>query len=117
MARIPETHCRGTDLSNIVYKSFPWQPASNTNPTTAYFVPLVLSDPVLFHATLQLTSMRLEDTPVDKSQVQSNKLTLECIRLLRDRVEKSDVAVGVSDTTISAVATLASIEVCDDCTS
>ncbi|KAG0652982.1 hypothetical protein D0Z07_0117 [Hyphodiscus hymeniophilus] len=35
----------------------------------------------------------------------------ECIRLLRDRVEKSDLTDGVSDSTISAVATLAAIEV------
>lgn len=66
---------------------------------------------MLFHATLQLTALRLESIRIHRPRFNSSQLTAECIRLLRDRVEKSDLTEGVSDTTISAVATLAAIEV------
>jgi len=99
------------DLKTAVYRCFPWQPPSETNPTTNYYVPLVWSDPVLFHATLHLTALRLENIQIHRPKFNSGQLTAECIRLLRNRVEKSNLAEGVSDTTISAVATLAAIEV------
>lgn len=48
------------DLKTAVYTSFSWQPASVTNPTTKYYVPLVWTDPILLHATLQLTLVRFQ---------------------------------------------------------
>jgi hypothetical protein len=96
-----------------VYKTFPWQPPSQTNPTTTYYVPLVWSDPVLFHATLQLTALRFESLKCQVRKLNYNQLAAESIRLLRARIEQSDLAEGVSDATISAVATLAAIEVSD----
>jgi len=99
------------DLQSAVYETFPWQPASETNPTTKFLVPLVFSDTVLFHATLQLSSMRLRKTQSLRFDEHANLLPVECIRLLRDRIEKSSTAIGVSDATISAVAALAGIEV------
>ena len=66
---------------------------------------------MLFHATLQLTALRLESIRIHRPRLNSSQLTAEYIRLLRDRVEKSDFAEGVLDTTISAVATLVVIEV------
>ncbi|KAF8857734.1 hypothetical protein BDZ45DRAFT_744066 [Acephala macrosclerotiorum] len=85
------------DLKTAVFAGFTWQPASETNPTTNFYVPLILSDVVLQRLTVNFAH-----------------ISAECIRLLRDRVENeaSRVALGVSDQTISTVATLAAIEVC-----
>jgi len=48
-----------------------------------------------------------------RSGVSANHLAAETIRLLRERIEMSNNESGVSDSTISAVATLAGIEVND----
>jgi hypothetical protein len=77
---------------------------------TAFFVPLVWRDEVLFHATLHLSAMRVESDVLRNCGVNIALLSAECIRLLRDRVEKSG-GNGLSDETISAVATLAAVEV------
>jgi hypothetical protein len=67
---------------------------------------------VLFHATLQFSAMRMENEAVRNCGVNKALLSAECIRLLRDRVESSDVeGGGLKDETISAVATLAAVEV------
>jgi len=102
-----------TDLGAVVYKCFPWQPASETNPTTAFFVPLVWRDEVLFHAMLQFSAVRMESEIIRKCGINTTLLSAECIRLLRDRVENSDLegGSGLKDETISAVATLAAVEV------
>jgi hypothetical protein len=94
-----------------VYTCFPWQPASETNPITTYYVPLVWNDIVLFHATLQLSAMRLQSHQAKIAGLNPHQLSAECIRLLRDRVENEELQLGISDQTISAVATLAAIEV------
>lgn len=80
---------------------------------TTYYVPLVWSDPVLFHATLQLTALRVESMKSHDQKSNYNQLAAESIRLLRTRIEQPDLVERVSDTTISAVATLAAIEVSD----
>lgn len=59
---------------------------------------------------LQLSALRLPPQNFQKAGVSLAFLGAECIRLLRDRVESGDA--GVTDETISAVATLAGIEVC-----
>ncbi|KAJ5054216.1 uncharacterized protein L3040_000497 [Drepanopeziza brunnea f. sp. 'multigermtubi'] len=100
-----------TDLQTSCYKGFPWQPASSTNPTATYYVPLVLKDPVLFHATLNLSVMRCKQKAEQWLGVNSQHLQAECIRLLRERVESdASGSKGVSDETISAVAALAASE-------
>lgn len=116
----PESRVQGVDvlmkyyLKTAVYKVFPWNPALENNPTTTYYVPLVWNDQVLFHATLQLSAMRLSKHRISQNvKLDSDtkmQLETECIRLLRDRVENQDLGKGVSDQTISAVATLAAIE-------
>ncbi|KAE9381979.1 hypothetical protein N431DRAFT_393715 [Stipitochalara longipes BDJ] len=112
----PETRVPGINvllkhyLGTAVYKSFPWQPASDTNPTTAFFVPLVWRDEVLFHATLQFSAARMDSEIVKNCGVNTALLSAECIRLLRDRVENSEEGGGLKDETISAVATLAAVE-------
>ncbi|KAE8449810.1 hypothetical protein EG329_007286 [Mollisiaceae sp. DMI_Dod_QoI] len=115
------------NLKTAIYTSFPWQPPSPTNPTTTFYLPLIFSDVVLFHATLQLSAWRLESRQQQAQQPAQNQrpgakqggifaqLAAECIRLLRERVENEDAAgggmgTGTSDQTISAVATLAAIE-------
>ncbi|TVY52381.1 Sterol uptake control protein 2 [Lachnellula cervina] len=111
----PESHVAGVDvlmkyyLHNAVYECFPWQPASDTNPTTKFYVPVVWRDRVLFHAALQLSAMRLQKSQAH-SDIDSRQISGECIRLLRDRIESSNNITQVSDETISAVATLAAIE-------
>ena len=103
-----------------MYTCFPWQPASATNPTTTYLVPLVLADAVLFHATLlSLSPLSHRKGPENGSRVWNAVdllcLQSECIRLLRERVEKTGsdggIELGVSDQTISAVVALAAFEV------
>lgn len=100
------------DLRTAVYKTFPWQPPSDTNPTTNFFVPLVWKDTVLFHATLHFSALRLESGRAGRLGVDVRGLEGECIRLLRERVEGEGREQAVSDLTISAVATMASVEVC-----
>lgn len=102
------------DLQTAVYQSFPWQPPSVTNPTTTYFVPLMLNDTVLFHAILRLSYTRLQAQCFKlRDEVSGFQLMGETVRLLRERVEgeNDDPGIGVSDQTISAVATLAAVEV------
>ncbi|KAH7351269.1 hypothetical protein BKA65DRAFT_255223 [Rhexocercosporidium sp. MPI-PUGE-AT-0058] len=114
----PASNVRGVDvllryyLQTAVYASFPWQPRSPTNPTTTYFVPLVLTDAVLFHATLQLSMLRCEKKAAEWRNVDSASLQGECIRLLRERVEVENdgFGKGVCDQTISAVVALAAFE-------
>jgi hypothetical protein len=59
--------------------------------------------------------MRLQTFSSQISGLNSYQLSAECIRLLRDRVENEELQLGVSDQTISAVATLAAIEVSCAC--
>jgi len=67
---------------------------------------------VLFHATLQFSAARLDNEIVKISGINTTLLSAECIRLLRDRVENSDLnGDGLKDETLSAVATLAAVEV------
>ena len=66
---------------------------------------------MLFHATLQLSAIRMDSEIVKSCGVNTNLLSAECIRLLRNRVENSEEGGGLKDETISAVATLAAVEV------
>jgi hypothetical protein len=44
----------------VVYSCFPQHPASETNPITTYYIPLVWNKIVLFYTTLQLSAIRLQ---------------------------------------------------------
>lgn len=72
---------------------------------------LAADDPVLFHATLQLSALDLELLRGGDREAQ-NKFLLnkECISLLRERVE--DPVLGLSDQTIASVLFLIIVEVC-----
>lgn len=85
------------DLKTAVYEGFPWQPPSETNPTTTYHIPLVLSDVVLFHATLQQSVMCGKKKAAEWFGVNMDHLSSECIRLLRERVETETGGDGVCD--------------------
>lgn len=94
---------------------FPFYPAPGKNPQTEYYAPIIYSDSVLFHVTLQLSALHLEKAHSKGDVRQSKRLMGDCIRLLRERVqESSDSGVAVSDQTISAVAGLAAIEVSNE---
>lgn len=98
-------------FSTCVFNMFPFYPAPGKNPQTEYYAPIIYSDAVLFHVTLQLSAVHLEKSQ-NQSGLRSRRLMTECIRLLRERVENgSDSGDAVSDQTISAVAGLAAIEV------
>jgi hypothetical protein len=100
------------DFSTCVFNMFPFYPVPGKNPQTKYYAPIIYTDAVLFHVTLQLAAMHLEKVQGRKDVRQSKALMVECIRLLRERVEESSCSlVAVSDQTISAVAGLAAIEV------
>lgn len=91
---------------------FPWYPSPGKNPQTEYYAPIVYSDPVLYHVTLQLSALHLEKVEDRRDLRQSKQLMAECLRLLRGRIEHaSSSGEAVSDQTISAVAGLAAIEV------
>jgi hypothetical protein len=72
---------------------------------------------VLFHAILQLSFIRFQVQFKKKPEAAGSQLNAETIRLLRERVEQEsdDMRIGVSDQTISAVATLVAIEVSGSC--
>jgi hypothetical protein len=99
------------DFSALVFNMFPFYPSPGKNPQTEYYAPIIYSDDVLFHVTLQLSAQHMEKVQ-RRSDLHSRSLMTECIRLLRERIERSnETAVAVSDQTISAVAGLAAIEV------
>ncbi|KAF2100214.1 hypothetical protein NA57DRAFT_54312 [Rhizodiscina lignyota] len=98
-------------FSTCVFNMFPFYPAPGKNPQTEYYAPIIYSDEVLYHVTLQLSAIHLEKSHAKTDVRQSKRLMSECIRLLRERVQhSSDSGVAVSDQTISAVAGLAAIE-------
>lgn len=68
---------------------------------------------MLFHAMLQFSAVRMEIGILRQCGINMALLSAECIRLLRNKVENSDVegGAGLKDETISAVATLAAVEV------
>jgi hypothetical protein len=99
------------DFSALVFNMFPFYPSPGKNPQTEYYAPIIYSDDVLFHVTLQLSALHMEKVQ-RRTDLHSKSLMTKCIRLLRERIEKShESAVAVSDQTISAVAGLAGIEV------
>lgn len=101
-----------SDFSTCIFNMFPWYPAPGKNPQTKYYAPLIYSDPLLFHVTLQLSALHLEKVESRRSFQQSKQLMAECLRLLRQRIETPDVfGMTYSDQTLSAVAGLAAIEV------
>ena len=67
------------------------------------------ADAFLYHVVLQVSAFELEWRRGIPNTFHSEAYARECIRLLKDRVENS--VSGISDQTIAAVATLASIEV------
>ncbi|KAH6673542.1 hypothetical protein B0J14DRAFT_50692 [Halenospora varia] len=69
---------------------------------------MVRADPFLHHVMLQVSAIELESMRGMPNICHSDTYNRECIRQLRDRVE--DPICGLSNETIGAVATLASLE-------
>ena len=72
----------------------------------------IWTDTVLFHVTLLLSAFELEKRASRKDQLRSKRLTRECISLLQDRVNSSGPDC-TSNETLSAIAGLAAVEVCE----
>lgn len=69
------------------------------------------NDVLLFHATLQLSALDMDNRKGDSlSPKSSTLLGKECVRLLRQRIEEAPSS--VSDSTIQAVLSLIIVEVC-----
>lgn len=100
------------DFQTTVYTIFPFYPSATINPQAEFYSPLIYTDALLYHVTLQLSVCHLEKLGRSRRKVQSKKLMGECLRLLRQRVESQEDGRGVSDETIAGVAGLVGIEVC-----
>ncbi|KAF2728013.1 hypothetical protein EJ04DRAFT_581647, partial [Polyplosphaeria fusca] len=96
-------------FQSTVYQIFPFYPTPSINPQAEFYSPLIYTDPLLYHVTLQLSAFHLEKLRGSRTKPQSKRLMTECLRLLRERVE-SATGCGTSDETIAGVAGLASIE-------
>ncbi|KAF2118067.1 fungal-specific transcription factor domain-containing protein [Lophiotrema nucula] len=95
-------------FQTTVYTIFPFYPTAEINPQAEFYSPLIYTDPLLYHVTLQLSAFHLERLKGSRHKAQSKRLMAECLSLLRERVEGDGD--GLSDETIASVAGLASIE-------
>jgi hypothetical protein len=95
---------------------FPFYPTGTINPHAEFYSPLIYTDTLLYHVTLQLSALHLEKMRGSRDKDQSKRLMGECLRLLRERVEGGGAEgnqgnAGVSDETIAGMVGMASIEV------
>jgi hypothetical protein len=95
-------------LSNIVYQYYPWDTNPATNPFVTSWWRLALSDPALFHVSLQTASLD-DELHAQKGFLHSEILMRDSVSLVRLKVQ--DPSQAFQDTTVNAVVTLAAIEV------
>lgn len=98
----------GQVLSKIIFQYYPWDTSLNSNPFITSWWHLALSDPALFHVSLQTASLD-DELLAQKGFAHSEVLMRDSVRLLREKVESGSRA--VEDETCDAVITLAAIEV------
>ena len=79
-----------------------------SNPFVASWWPLALTDPLLFHVTLQTASWD-DEYLVKKGFPHSELLMNDSVSLLRHKIQ--DQSLAFQDATMNAVITLAAIEV------
>jgi hypothetical protein len=92
---------------------FPFYPSATINPQADFYSPLIYTDALLYHVTLQLSCLHLEKLTRSRKKMQSKTLMGECLRLLREKVEATAFQPGgqhVTDETIAGVAGLLGIE-------
>jgi len=97
-------------LSKIAFAYYPTDPSVSSNPFITSWWPRALSDPALFHVSLQTASLD-EELMAQKGFPNSQILMADSIALLRNKVNDSSLA--AQDETMNAVVTLAAIEVSD----
>lgn len=95
-------------LSGIINKCLPAGHTPNNNPLIKGLWPLVQSDAFFFNVILQVSAVELEYLQGRPNTFHSEKYTSESIHMLRKRI--LDPTTAASNETISAVATLATLE-------
>lgn len=95
-------------LSHIVYQYYPWDTNPTTNPFVTSWFGLALSDPALFHVSLQTASLDVE-LHAQKGFHNSDILMRDSLALIRQKI--ANPAQAYQDATMNAIVTLAAIEV------
>ncbi|CZR66972.1 uncharacterized protein PAC_16871 [Phialocephala subalpina] len=95
-------------LSGIINKCLPAGYTPDKNPLIKGLWPLVQSDTFFFNVILQVSAVEMEYLQGRPNTFHSEKYTSESIQMLRKRI--LDPKIAASDETISAVATLATLE-------
>ncbi|KAI8942222.1 hypothetical protein NX059_000305 [Plenodomus lindquistii] len=94
-------------LSTIAFQYYPLELDASSNPFVVSWWPLALSDPALFHVSLQTASLDI-DLHDRKGFANSEILMADSVSLVRRRVE--DPFLAIQDATMDSVVTLAAIE-------
>jgi hypothetical protein len=95
-------------LSKIAFQYYPLDLNPGTNPFVVSWWPLALTDPALFHVTLQTASLDAE-LQARNGFPHSDILMKDSVSLLRHKIE--DRSLAFQDATMNSVVTLAAIEV------
>jgi hypothetical protein len=95
-------------LSKIAFQYYPLDLNPSSNPFVTSWWPLALTDPALFHVTLQTASLD-DELHARKGFPHSELLMKDSVSLLRHKIQ--DQSLAFQDATMNAVVTLAAIEV------
>ena len=95
-------------LYKIAFQYYPLDLDPTSNPFLVSWWPLALSDPALFHVSLQ-TACLDQELLAQKGFETSDLLMADSVALLRRKVAKT--ALAIQDETMASVITLATIEV------
>ncbi|KAE9366220.1 hypothetical protein N431DRAFT_352569 [Stipitochalara longipes BDJ] len=94
-------------LSKIAFQYYPLDLNPSSNPFVTSWWPLALTDPALFHVTLQTASWD-DELHARKGFAHSELLMKDSVSLLRHKIQ--DQSLAFQDATMNAVVTLAAIE-------
>lgn len=94
-------------LTKIAFQYYPLDLNPASNPFVTSWWPLALTDPALFHVTLQTASLD-DELRANKGFPHSEILMKDSVSLLRDKIQYQSLA--FQDATMNAVVTLAAIE-------
>ncbi|KAF2844844.1 hypothetical protein T440DRAFT_409339 [Plenodomus tracheiphilus IPT5] len=107
LARVHEQRLIQHFLSKIAFQYYPLDLDASSNPFVVMWWPLALSDPALFHVSLQTASLDI-DLRDRRGFANSEILMADSVSLVRKRVE--DPSLVLQDATMDSVVTLAAIE-------
>ncbi|KAG9234983.1 hypothetical protein BJ875DRAFT_287337 [Amylocarpus encephaloides] len=94
-------------LSKIAFQYYPLDLNPTSNPFVVSWWPLALTDPALFHVSLQTASLD-DELLAEKGFPDSQALMADSVALVRRKVQNPSLA--CQDSTMDAVVTLAAIE-------